>query len=113
VLPFPNPGRLFDHTRLTLTFFWQNSKGIFDEKRHGMRGGFAGKDGESSFGPGMSLKHNKGDGYFEEDRPSRFSGKASATSLEHSDDGIVGKRGNTLQGIFGPTKNKHAGERAR
>ena len=90
-------------------------EGIFDEKRSGQRGGHAGKDGESSIGPGFAIRHNKGDeGIFDETRRSRFSGKSGSTSIEVSEGGLVGKKGTAIEGIFadGPRKNKHAGRDA-
>lgn len=90
-------------------------EGIFDEKRSGARGGHAGKDGESSIGPGFAIRHNKGDeGIFDETRRSKFSGKSGSTSIEVSEGGLVGKKGTAIEGIFadGPRKNKHAGRDA-
>jgi hypothetical protein len=89
-------------------------EGIFDDKR-GMRGGFAGKDNESSIGPGFAIRHNKGDeGIFDETRKSKFSGRAGETSIEVSEGGLIGKKGTAIEGIFadGPRKNIHAGRDA-
>ena len=127
-----------DASRGTGAHQTEAGEGIFHE-RHTQRGGYAGKDTESSFGPGMVVDADKSvrdhrvrfpgknsetgfgpgftldeskvdDGIFQEGRWNRFAGKDNEDNLTVGPGGIMGKKGATYENVTQEGRAiKHAG----
>ena len=127
-----------DASRGTGAHQTEAGEGIFHE-RHTQRGGYAGKDTESSFGPGMVVDADKSvrdhrvrfpgknsetgfgpgftldeskvdDGIFKEGRWNRFAGKDNEDNLTVGPGGIMGKKGATYENVTQEGRAiKHAG----
>jgi hypothetical protein len=127
-----------DASRGTGAHQTEAGEGIFHE-RHTQRGGYAGKDTESSFGPGMVVDADKSvrahrvrfpgkhsetgfgpgftldeskvdDGIFNEGRWNRFAGKDNEDNLTVGPGGIMGKKGATYENVTQEGRAiKHAG----